>query len=185
MSEDVYTRLREFMDKLPVGYPETPTGVEIKILKKLWTPDEAELTMKLKNEPEEISVIAKRVGMDEAELAEKLEAMAQKGIIYRVRSGDKKLYQAFQFVVGVYEFQLKNLDKEFCELFEEYLPYIGMNMMACQYPTDAGCTGGVCGGYGQGCCAVQPDPGCGQATEGLFRAALHLPEGAGPSGQQV
>ena len=86
MSEDVYTRLREFMDKLPAGYPETPTGVEIKILKKLWTPDEAELTMKLKNEPEEISVIAKRVGMDEAEMAEKLEAMAQKGIIFRVRS---------------------------------------------------------------------------------------------------
>jgi ferredoxin len=130
MSEDVYTRLREFMDKLPAGYPETPTGVEIKILKKLWTPDEAELTMKLKNEPEEVSAIAGRTGMDEGELAEKLEAMAQKGIIYRVRSGEKKLYQAFQFVVGVYEFQLKNLDKEFCELFEEYLPYLGANMMS-------------------------------------------------------
>ena len=130
MSEDVYTRLREFMDKLPGGFPETPTGVEIKILKKLWAPDEAELTLKLKNEPEEISVIAKRVGADEAEMAEKLEAMAQKGIIYRVRSGDKKLYQAYQFVVGVYEFQLKNLDKEFCELFEEYVPYAGMTMMA-------------------------------------------------------
>jgi ferredoxin len=130
MSQDVYTRLREFMDKLPAGYPETPTGVEIKILKKLWTPDEAELTMKLTNEPEEISVIADRVGTDEKELAGKLEAMAQKGIIYRVRSGDKKLYQAHQFVVGVYEFQLKSLDKEFCILFEEYLPYIGMNMMA-------------------------------------------------------
>jgi hypothetical protein len=129
MSEDVYTRLREFMDKLPGGYPETPTGVEIKILKKLWMPDEAELTMKLKNEPEEVSVIAKRVGMDEAELGEKLEAMAQKGIIYRVRSGTKRLYQAYQFVVGVYEFQLKNLDREFCELFEEYLPYAGMSVM--------------------------------------------------------
>jgi len=130
MSEGVYIRLREFMDKLPAGYPETPTGVEIKILKKLWTPDEAELTMKLTNEPEEVSVIAKRIGADEKELAEKLEAMAQKGIIYRVRSGDKKLYQAHQFVVGVYEFQLKNLDKEFCELFEEYMPYIGMNMLS-------------------------------------------------------
>ncbi len=130
MNDDVYTRLREFMDKLPGGYPETPTGVEIKILKKLWTPDEAELTMQLKNEPEEVSVIAGRVGMDEAGLAEKLESMAQKGIIYRVRSGDKKLYQAYQFVVGIYEFQLKNLDKEFCELFEEYVPYVGGGAMA-------------------------------------------------------
>lgn len=129
---DVYTRLREFMDKMPVGYPSTPTGVEIKILKKLYTPDEAELTMKLKNEPEEVPAIAKRIGMDEKELGEKLEDMAQRGLIYRVRSGDKRLYQAFQFIVGVYEFQLKHLDKEFCELFEEYLPYVGMQMASIQ-----------------------------------------------------
>ena len=88
--------------------------------------------MKLTNEPEEIPAIAKRIGADEKELAETLEAMAQKGIIYRVRSGDKKLYQAFQFIVGVYEFQLKRLDKEFCELFEQYLPYLGMNMASLQ-----------------------------------------------------
>jgi ferredoxin len=129
---DVYTRLREFMDKMPVGFPETPTGVEIKILKKLYTPEEAELTMKLKNEPEEVPAIARRIGMGEKELGEKLEDMAQKGLIYRVRSGDKRLYQAFQFIVGVYEFQLKNIDKEFCELFEEYLPYVGMNMASVQ-----------------------------------------------------
>jgi NAD-dependent dihydropyrimidine dehydrogenase PreA subunit len=134
MSEDVYTRLREFMDKLPIGYPETPTGVEIKILKKLYSPEDAELTMKLKSEPEEVPAIAKRIGMEEKELADKLEDMAQKGLIFRVRSGDKRLYQAFQFIVGVYEFQLKYLDKEFCELFEEYLPYIGMNMASVQTP---------------------------------------------------
>lgn len=132
MSEDVYTRLREFMDRLPVGYPETPTGVEIKILRKLFTPEEAELTMKLKNEPEEVSAIAKRIGVDEKALGGKLEDMAQNGLIFRVRSGDKRLYQAFQFVVGLYEFQLKRLDREFCELFEEYLPYLGANMMSVQ-----------------------------------------------------
>jgi electron transport complex protein RnfB len=129
---DVYTRLREFMDKMPIGYPETPDGVEIKILKKLYTPEEAELTMKLKTEPEEVPSAAKRLGVDEKELAGKLEDMALKGLIYRVRSGDKKLYQAFQFIVGVYEFQLPHLDKEFCELFEQYLPYIGMNMASVQ-----------------------------------------------------
>jgi ferredoxin len=126
---DVYTRLREFMDKMPAGYPETPTGVEIKILKKLYAPDEAELTMKLTREPEEVSVIAKRIGSDEKELAEKLEEMAQKGLIYRVlRPGGKKLYRAYQFVIGVFEFQLKYIDKEFCELCEEYFPYVAMSL---------------------------------------------------------
>ncbi len=46
MSEEVYVRLREFLDKLPGGYPETDSGVEIRILKKLFSPEDAELTMK-------------------------------------------------------------------------------------------------------------------------------------------
>jgi ferredoxin len=125
----MYTRLREFMDTLPSGFPATPSGVEIKILKKLFTPQEAELAMKLSKEPEEVREIAERIGMDEPELALKLEEMAQKGLIFRVREGDKVLYQAYQFLVGVYEFQLNRLDKEFCELFEEYLPHMGATMV--------------------------------------------------------
>jgi NAD-dependent dihydropyrimidine dehydrogenase PreA subunit len=129
MSEDVYLRLREFMDKLPGGYPSTPTGVEIKLLKKMFTPEQAELTMKLSHEPEEVQTIAARTGLDEAGLAKVLEEMAQKGCIFRVRDGEKRLYQAFQFVVGLYEFQLNNLDSEYSELFEEYLPHLGLSMM--------------------------------------------------------
>ncbi len=130
MSEDVYTKLREFLDAMPGGFPATDSGVEIKILKKLYTPEEAKLTMQLKEEPESVSDIAARLGMDEAELTKKLEDMAQNGLIYRVREGEKKLYQAFQFLVGIYEFQLKNLDQEFCELFEEYMPHYAMSMAA-------------------------------------------------------
>lgn len=130
MAEDVYIRLREFMDQLPAGYPSTPTGVEMKILKKLFSPEQAELVMKLKKEPEDVSVIARRTGIDETELARRLEEMAQKGLIFRLRHGEKRLYAPSQFLAGIYEFQLKHLDREFCELFEEYLPYIGMSLAA-------------------------------------------------------
>ena len=128
MSEDVYARLRKFMDALPGGYPAAPSGVEIKILKKLFTPEQAELTMKLSQEPEEVQSIAARTGMDETELAEKLEELAQKGCIFRVREGENRRYRAYQFIVGVYEFQLNTLDREFAELFEEYLPHIGLSV---------------------------------------------------------
>jgi len=40
---DVYSRLRKYLDELPAGYPETPTGVEIRLLEKIFTPEEAEL----------------------------------------------------------------------------------------------------------------------------------------------
>jgi len=128
MNEAVYTRLREFMDTLPGGYPATSSGVEIRLLKKLFTPEQAELTMKLGQEPEEVQSIAARIGTDETELAEKLEELALKGCIFRVRDGEKRLYQAYQFVVGVYEFQLNTLDREFAEMFEEYLPELGLSM---------------------------------------------------------
>lgn len=128
MSEDVHQRLREFMDTLPAGYPATPSGVEIKILKRLFTPEQAELAMKLKKEPEEVRSIAARTGLQEDELSGALEEMAQKGCIFRVRDGDKRLYQAYQFIIGLYEFQVGSLDREFCELFEEYLPHLGLSM---------------------------------------------------------
>ncbi len=128
MSNDVYERLRGFLDTFQTGFPATPTGVEIKILKKLFTPAEAELTMKLKNEPEEVPIIAARIGMEESDLAAKLEGMVRKGLIYRVRDEDQTCYQAWQFIIGIYEFQLKNLDKEFCQLIEEYLPYFGLSV---------------------------------------------------------
>jgi Na+-translocating ferredoxin:NAD+ oxidoreductase subunit B len=126
MEEDVYRQLRTFLDKMPAGFPETPTGVEIKILEKLFTPDQAELVMKLKNEPEPVPDIAARIGMDGAELAGALEDMALKGLIFRVRKAGQPLYQAFQFLVGIYEFQVNRMDAEFCRLFEEYLPYLMM-----------------------------------------------------------
>lgn len=128
MADDVYVQLRKFMDKLPAGFPETPTGVEIRVLKKMFTPEQAELTMKLSMEPESVSDIAQRTGMTEVQLAEDLERMAQDGLIFRVREGEDSLYHAFHFLVGLYEFQLNRLDREFCELFEAYLPYFHMSM---------------------------------------------------------
>ena len=126
MHEDVYKRLRVFMDRLPAGFPETPTGVEIKILKKMFTPEEAQFVMLLSAEPESLANIAKRTGLGESETAAMLESMAAKGLIFRVRRGDERLYQAFHFVIGIYEFQIDRLDREFSELFEEYMPYVGM-----------------------------------------------------------
>lgn len=35
--DDTYRRLSKFLDRMPGGFPETDTGVEIKILKKLFT----------------------------------------------------------------------------------------------------------------------------------------------------
>ena len=126
MYEDAYLNLREFLDLLPGGYPETPNGLEMRILRKLFTPQEAEMAMRLTLGAEMVSEISARCGMEETEAAEMLESMAKKGLIYRERSGEEVRYQAASFVVGIYEFQLNTIDEELAGMVEDYLPYIGM-----------------------------------------------------------
>ena len=122
MNEQTYQRLREFLDRLPGGFPVTETGVELKILRKLFTPEEAEIALQLSVFPETLAAIAAKLKMPEAEAAAKLENMAKQGLLNRFRVGDNVFYMALQFVIGIYEFHLNSLDRELAELMEEYLP---------------------------------------------------------------
>jgi Pyruvate/2-oxoacid:ferredoxin oxidoreductase delta subunit len=120
MSDTPYLRLREFLDQFPLGFPTTPSGVEIRILKKLFTEDEARLVPFLTHIPEDISDIAHRAGLAEKELEERLDAMSRKGLLFRIRRHGKTLYRAAPFMIGLYEYAVKTIDKELAALFKEY-----------------------------------------------------------------
>lgn len=120
MGEDVYRELQRMLDSIPNGFPATESGVEIKILKRIFTKDEAELFMKLRMRMEPLTRIAKRTGMDEAVLKEKLKLMREKGQIFGVDTGDQSYYRIMPYVIGIYELQLKHMDREMAELFDEY-----------------------------------------------------------------
>jgi len=109
---------------MPGSYPSTESGVELKILEKLFTREQAEITMKLTPMPEAPAGIAERLGMSEDEAVAKLEPMAKEGLLLRLRAGDQALYAAVSFVVGIYEFHLNTIDRELSELLEEYFPHI-------------------------------------------------------------
>jgi len=38
-SESLYRRLQQHLDRMPVGFPATRSGVEIRILERLFTPE--------------------------------------------------------------------------------------------------------------------------------------------------
>ncbi|MHA2322159.1 MAG: hypothetical protein ACXACG_10945 [Candidatus Thorarchaeota archaeon] len=44
-STDVYRRLQEHFDRFPLRFPATESGVEIRLLKHLFTPEEAEIAL--------------------------------------------------------------------------------------------------------------------------------------------
>jgi hypothetical protein len=60
MATDVYERLAQHLDDMPAGYPSTESGVEMRILRRLFTPEDAELTLYLTLIAEEPRVIARR-----------------------------------------------------------------------------------------------------------------------------
>ena len=77
---DVYRRLQEHLDELPVGYPATQSGVELRILKRLFTPVEAEVALGLNAVPEAVEKIQQRLpGHSTEELERVLDHMVEKG----------------------------------------------------------------------------------------------------------
>ncbi len=120
MSGSPYMKLRSFLDKFPLGFPETRSGVELKILRRLFTEEEAEIVVSLMPFPEETSQIAGRIGLDEKELTDKLESMSHRGLLFRTRRGGKTLYNVPPFMIGLYEYSVKKIDKELAMLFKEY-----------------------------------------------------------------
>ena len=123
MKDDVYKRLARHLDDLPGGYPRTESGVELRILRRLFTVKEAELAAQLSLIPQEASVIARKAGLSSAEAASRLEELARKGLIYRLESpaGTPK-YTAIQFAIGIWEFHVNDLSPELIRDVEEYLP---------------------------------------------------------------
>ncbi len=121
MTANVYYDLREQLDQYSMGFPSTESGVELKILRKLFSEDEARLYLNLSMMLETAEAVAGRLGQDPGEIAGLLERMFEKGLIFRRKKGDSLLYGAVPFVVGQFEFQLKGMDREFAELFDQYL----------------------------------------------------------------
>ncbi len=122
MAGDVYVQLREFLDRMPGGYPESDTGVELRILQRLFTPEQADVAILLQAFPEPIGAIAARTSRTEEELRGPLESMADEGSIMRLRIGDECYYMAINFIVGIFEFHLKSIDRELAEMLKEYEP---------------------------------------------------------------
>lgn len=121
--QQLYESLAAHLDRLPSGFPRTPTGVELRILRRLFTPEEARLAQLLTLKPDLPERIAAQAGLDAGELAPKLEAMAGKGLIFRVRKGPETCYMAAQFVVGIWEYHVNDLDPDLVRDVNEYLPF--------------------------------------------------------------
>ena len=122
--DDVYKKLAKHLDNTPGGFPPTESGVELRILERLFTKEQAELALHLFMMPEPVESIAERAGTDPETVGKMLAEMSEKGLIVHSSKDGMDLYMQAQFVIGIWEYQVNNLTRELIEDFNEYVPYL-------------------------------------------------------------
>jgi len=121
---EIYEKLADHLDRLPEGYPETETGLEIRILRRLFTPEEAALALLLSLNPEPAAVIAEKSGLDPLDAARRLEEMSRKGLIFRIGKDHDARYMAIPFLVGIWELHVNDLDPGLIQDVRDYVPHL-------------------------------------------------------------
>ncbi|MBW1931262.1 MAG: 4Fe-4S binding protein [Deltaproteobacteria bacterium] len=127
-AQDVYQKLQRHLDKMPVGFPATESGVEIRILKHLFNPEEAEIALNLSALSEPLERIHRRVkgsGISIEKLEQVLDRLVEKGAIMggKMLSGktNGKYYSKAQLAIGMFEFQVDRITREFAQDFFQYM----------------------------------------------------------------
>jgi Pyruvate/2-oxoacid:ferredoxin oxidoreductase delta subunit len=121
MNDDTYEELAKALDRLPNGFTKTSSGVEIRILKKIFSREEAFIASQLSGKMEPIEVIAKRIKLSVEETEKKLMEMAKRGLLWNKEQDGKPHFRLAPFIVGIYESQRENMDHELAHLIEDYL----------------------------------------------------------------
>lgn len=91
---------------MPVGYPATESGVELRLLKFLFTPEQAEIALGLDHRfrtVEQIHERIKHLEISPQELETRLEEMVDRGNTYRKRKDGMNLYANIPLVIGMIE----------------------------------------------------------------------------------
>ncbi|MBU0999644.1 4Fe-4S binding protein, partial [Patescibacteria group bacterium] len=134
MDDAIYKKVAKVLDTLPNGFPATESGVEIKLLKKIFTPEQADLFCDMRLTFETVEEIAQRTGRPLEGLKEMLISMAKSGQLFRTKLGRTRYFKMLPWAFGIYEFQLGRLDREFAELNEEYGPVFGKQFFSTAPP---------------------------------------------------
>ena len=123
--DEIYRKLQKYLDLLPIDYPETESGIELKILKRLFTPQEAEIALNLKIIPQEPKALYrpfKKKGWTLEQFSEALLTMAKKGSINWIRRRDGTNYYGIAFLaVGFMDYQIDKLTKDSAEEYDQYM----------------------------------------------------------------
>ncbi len=120
-----YRQLQEHLDKLPIGYPKTNSGVELRILQLLFTSIEVKVALCLSLGNVSVETVRKRlekkfrISYVTEKVARILHDMFMKGAINRSHMEPFK-YSNAMLAIGMFEHQVGDLSKEMVEMVHQY-----------------------------------------------------------------
>lgn len=132
----LYRQLQRHLDRQPIGFPATISGSDLKLLRRLFSEDEARLALCLDHAAQSTAAVAARAGTDPAATLTRLTAMLEKGSIgWRQRAG-ADYWHLLPLVVGMYEGQDGRPTREFLKAAGAYLrsPAFGASFLAVRPP---------------------------------------------------
>jgi len=121
MANDIFRKLQKRLDGYSLGFPATDSGIEIEILKELFTEEDAGMFLNLTQRLETPEDVAGRIGRPTDEVAAQLGHMYEKGLVFRLMKRDTIKYGAIPFVHGLFEFQVADLKPRLAGLVEKYI----------------------------------------------------------------
>lgn len=119
-----YQLLQKRLDHCIEGAPDSP--VFINILKLLFSSSEANLARQIPLRPTPLNKFAKKIGMPEDELQDKISELATRGLVFDVEHRGQRYVALAPVVIGFFEFTfMRTRDhlpmKELAQLFERYM----------------------------------------------------------------
>jgi ferredoxin/predicted transcriptional regulator len=121
MSQSSHKKLAKRLNQLPDGFPPTESGSELRLLQKLFSPEEAELASNLRLTPETAATLAQRLDRERSELSKLLKGMVRRGLITAKKTEGGLGFAILPFAIGIYEYQYATIDKELAQLVEDYI----------------------------------------------------------------
>ena len=104
MADEIYYKLAKVLDTLPTGFPATQSGIEIKILKWIFTPEQADLFCDMRLTFETAEQVAERTGRPLDGLEKQLKAMGRAGQLFAIDFGGVMVFKMLPWVFGIYDF---------------------------------------------------------------------------------
>jgi ferredoxin len=124
VGKDIYRQLGTKLDGTTVRMPLNPALHDM--LRALYTPEEADLIVRLPWRPSSIPRLIKLLDIPRASLEKKLDSLCRKGLVCDIWEGGEYLYIISPFVIGFFEFSMMRTrgelePKKWAELFQAYM----------------------------------------------------------------